>query len=81
MGYVEADITPEGFTRFLVTSPLKPRPKQAAAKASNSSGDTSVNKRTYPYGSYHQKHYIDDKLVAVGMCLFTDFGLHMYLHL
>ena len=75
--YIDEDITPEGFTRFLVKSPLKPRPKQVIQPTQTVSSSISVtnnvtvnnNKRTFPFGTYHQKHYIDDKLVAVGKWL------------
>lgn len=84
----EEELSKDGFIRFLVTSPLKPRPKSAAEKAADAAAlkvkrteaDTSVNvkspgRRTYPYGTYHQEHRIDNKLVAVGVLDLLPTGL------
>jgi len=45
------EVKEQGFKRFLVDTPLI----------------YVINKSPYSYGSYHQKYYIDDKLVAVGV--------------
>jgi arginine-tRNA-protein transferase len=44
-------IKEEGFKRFLVDTPLI----------------YEKNRSHYSYGSYHQKYYLDDKLIAVGV--------------
>ncbi|ORX48962.1 hypothetical protein BCR36DRAFT_584079 [Piromyces finnis] len=45
------EVKEQGYKRFLVDSPLQ----------------YIKNKSPYAFGSYHQKYYLDDKLIAVGV--------------
>ncbi|CAH1129279.1 unnamed protein product [Ceutorhynchus assimilis] len=47
-------VTMSGFTRFLVTSPLKSKPFPNGIEGPG-------------YGSFHQQYWLDDKLIAVGV--------------
>jgi len=51
---VPDDLNMRSFSRFLVTSPLKPKPFPNKVKGPG-------------YGSFHQQYWIDDKLIAVGV--------------
>jgi arginyl-tRNA--protein-N-Asp/Glu arginylyltransferase len=54
------EVTKNGFTRFLVDSPLQPGPEASADK---------------PQGTYHQLHRLDGRLVAVGVVDLLPSGL------
>ena len=88
--FAEDEVTEEGYTRFLVSSPLRPRPKTAAERAARAAtaGDSPSSagasdkpkpkpkpKRTFPYGTYHQCHRVDGELVAVGVLDLLPSGL------
>lgn len=60
----------EGFSRFLVQSPLVcyPPPPPAASHKSPGGGEGEIKEEAsyrVPYGSYHQLYRLDGRLIAV----------------
>jgi arginine-tRNA-protein transferase len=58
------DLSPEGFTRFLVTSPLQTRPSSKKSDA----GEARL-------GTFHQLYRLDGQLIAVGVIDLLPTGL------
>lgn len=64
----------EGFSRFLVQSPLVcyPPPPPAASYKSLGAGEGQGKEEAdyrVPYGSYHQLYRLDGRLIAVCACV------------
>ena len=90
-GDAPSKITPTGFKRFLVDSPLFDSSKYSSEKKSVKSGEVneSVSVRNFnagetdqnnipkkwQYGTYHQLHRLDGRLVAVGVVDILPSGL------
>eukprot|EP00842_Homolaphlyctis_polyrhiza_P005180 jgi/Hompol1/5663/HPOL_002051-RA len=64
-------ITPEQFTQFLVDSPIQAETVYTATTSgdplSNSSIISGFDPTAIAYGSFHQKYYMDDRLIAVAV--------------
>ena len=69
----EDDLTVDGFTRFLVTTPL--HNGSSSSSGSNNGSSSSGSNSTYPIGSYHQLYRLDGTLVAVGVVDILSSGL------